>query len=133
MCPREQDLPPASMAPLSEARESSKAYKRSCKETINRSPTTTLRVSLVEQVPRLGQDLLALHHQRDHLLLLLPPKQPLPHPMHLSRLLQMTLYPVMPGLQTFLYAYLCTFRVCAKDKDLGRIFKTIRQTDKQTG
>ena len=81
MCPREQDLLPASMAPLSEARESSKAYKRSCKETINRSPTTTLRVSLVEQVPRLGQDLLALHYQRDHLLLLLPPELPLSHPM----------------------------------------------------
>ena len=69
-----------------EAGESSKAYKRSCKETINRSPTTTLRVSLVEQVPRLGQDLLALHYQRDHLLLLLPPKLPLPHPMHIFRL-----------------------------------------------
>ena len=38
MCLREQDPPPASMAPLSEARESSKAYKRSHKETINQIP-----------------------------------------------------------------------------------------------
>ena len=44
----------------------------------------------------------------------------------------MTLYPVMPGLQTILSAYLCTFRVCAKDKNLGRNFKTIRRTDEQT-
>ena len=49
-----------------------------------------------------------------------------------SRFLQMTLYPVMPGLQTFLSAYLCTFRVCAKDKNLGRNFKRIRRTDIQT-
>ena len=32
----------------------------------------------------------------------------------------MTLYPVMPGLQTILSAYLCTFRVCAKDKILKK-------------
>merc|ERR1712055_733362 len=50
----------------------------------------------------------------------------------LSRFLQMTLYPVMPGLQTFLSAYLCTFRVCAKYKNPGKNFKTIRQTDRLT-
>ena len=44
----------------------------------------------------------------------------------------MTFYPVMPGLQTILSAYLCTFRVCAKDKNLGRNFKKIRRTDEQT-
>ena len=49
-----------------------------------------------------------------------------------ARLLQMTFYPVMPGLQAILSAYLCTFRVCAKDKNLGRNFKIIRQTDEQT-
>jgi len=38
----------------------------------------------------------------------------------------------MPGLKTFLSAYLCTFRTCAKDKNLGRNFKTIRQTDRLT-
>ena len=46
----------------------------------------------------------------------------------LSRFLQMTLYPVMPGLQTILSAYLCTFRVCAKDKIIRS-----RRTDKLTG
>ena len=39
----------------------------------------------------------------------------------------------MPGLQTYLSAYLCTFRVCAKDKNLGRNFKRIRRTDKLKG
>ena len=53
----------------------------------------------------------------------------------LSRFLQMTLYPVMPGLQTFLSAYLCTFRVCAKDKILTKNcqIKRIRWTDRLTG
>ena len=40
----------------------------------------------------------------------------------------------MPGLQTFLSAYLCTLRVCAKDKILTKNcqIKTI-QTDRLTG
>ena len=52
--------------------------------------------------------------------------------MNRQRFLQMTLYPVMPGLQTILSAYLCTFRVCAKDKNLERNIKTTddRQTDR---
>ena len=53
----------------------------------------------------------------------------------LSRCLQMTLYPVMPGLQAILSAYLCTFRVCAKDKILktkssDQDDQTNRQTDR---
>ena len=44
-----------------------------------------------------------------------------------------TLNPVMPGPQTFLTAYLCIFRVCAKDKYLGWNFKRIRRTDKLKG
>ena len=51
----------------------------------------------------------------------------------LSRFLQMTLFPVMPRLQTFLSAYLCTFRVFAKHKNLGRNFKRIRRRDKLKG
>ena len=45
----------------------------------------------------------------------------------------MTLYLVMPGLQIFLSAYLCTFRVCAKDKNLRWNFKRIRRRKKMKG